>query len=292
MENRPLLSRRVHGALTRHHSVAIVRMTWSYLGYMFRSGPFKDLLVKFGVDPRSDSKYRIYQSVSFQAPEQRRGNKKRYGQPEADTDSEQLPKTYMFDGIGVYLDSRVWQFCDITDPMLRKWLDTAVLNDEFEPSVVGWYGTGTIAILRQVMREKIIKFLQGEPVDNDLYAECKSHWIDHVTEFNIDLTHPNVLVDPAVSAVLSSCRGRAIAMAKEVISDRRRRGLLDLPSTMATASDQGRLTNDQLRALIDSVEDFDIDLGDEIIEDEDDLEDDDEMDLEHEDEIIESIEVE
>jgi general transcription factor 3C polypeptide 5 (transcription factor C subunit 1) len=247
---RPLLARRVQAAVTQEESEQVLRRTWPYTGYMFRTGPFKNLLIRFGVDPRADPKYRIYQGLTFQLPETRIGNKKRYGQPS----DEKPPKTYDFDGFGAYLDARVWQLCDISDPILSRWIQDAQVNDECEPSVIGWYGTGTLAILRTIIKDKLVRFTQGELPDNDLYEEVKSHWRDHVTENNIDLTYPAQPVEPDVGALLTIARSKAIIMAKEIGVDRQRKGL-------QTTMDSGVNLLDVSDSSEDS-DDLDLDMGD------------------------------
>jgi general transcription factor 3C polypeptide 5 (transcription factor C subunit 1) len=131
LEKRPVMSRRVQMSVTGSPTEMILRAAWAYLGYMFKSGPFKDTLIKFGVDPRTDSKYRGYQSIAIQVPESEHGNRKRYGR--AGTASKK-PRTYVFDGKGVYVDGKVWQVCDISDPLLKRLAQDASVVEEYEVS--------------------------------------------------------------------------------------------------------------------------------------------------------------
>lgn len=134
LRTRPVMSRRVQMALIQPANEDVLKRCWAYLGYMFRSGPFKDVLIAFGVDPRSDPKYRIYQSVSIQIPDSNPSRTKWFG--EEDVDGEQGPKeSYIFDGAGVYVDGRVWQVCDVTDPQLKGYLDLAAVAKEFDVSL-------------------------------------------------------------------------------------------------------------------------------------------------------------
>lgn len=135
---RPLLSRRVQLAIVTPGTDDQLKRVWAYLGYMFRSGPFKDVLIAFGVDPRSDPKYRIYQSVTIQVSNTRERKKHRYGEPPPEpTDSQ--PQTYVFDGLGVHLDGRVWQVCDVTDPQLKAYMESVSISDEFDVSLKPLY---------------------------------------------------------------------------------------------------------------------------------------------------------
>jgi general transcription factor 3C polypeptide 5 (transcription factor C subunit 1) len=129
---RPVMSRRVQMALAQPSNEDVLKRCWAYLGYMFRSGPFKDVLIAFGVDPRSDPKYRIYQSVSIQIPDSSRDRNKWFGEEE-DVDREPgSAKSYIFDGSMVNVEGRVWQVCDVTDPQLKSYLDRATISEEFD----------------------------------------------------------------------------------------------------------------------------------------------------------------
>jgi general transcription factor 3C polypeptide 5 (transcription factor C subunit 1) len=132
LKTRPVMSRRVQNVLGKPATEDILKRCWAYLGYMFRTGPFRDVLITFGVDPRSDPKYRIYQSISIQIPEGR--GKDRFGEEDLDSD-DGIQKTYIFDGRGVYIDGRVWQICDVTDRVLKKHMDGASIQDEFDVCV-------------------------------------------------------------------------------------------------------------------------------------------------------------
>jgi general transcription factor 3C polypeptide 5 (transcription factor C subunit 1) len=131
LESRPIMSRRVQMSVTGHPTEIILRSSWAYLGYMFKSGPFKDTLIKFGVDPRTDPMYRKYQSIAIQVPETGHSNKKRYGRPEQ---TSKRPKTYIFDGKSVYVDGKVWQICDISDPLLKRVIRQSKPVEEYEVS--------------------------------------------------------------------------------------------------------------------------------------------------------------
>ena len=134
LRTRPVMSRRVQIGLVQPANEDVLKRCWAYVGYMFRSGPFKDVLIAFGVDPRSDPKYRIYQSVSIQIPDSSSSNTQWFG--EEVVDREESPrKSYIFDGTGVYVDGRVWQVCDVTDPQLKGYLDHASVAKEFDVSM-------------------------------------------------------------------------------------------------------------------------------------------------------------
>jgi len=68
LAKRPILTRRAAMNLCKIPPTAdaLFKNATEYVGYAFSSGPWKDTLIKFGIDPRTSPDYRIYQSLSFQ----------------------------------------------------------------------------------------------------------------------------------------------------------------------------------------------------------------------------------
>jgi general transcription factor 3C polypeptide 5 (transcription factor C subunit 1) len=132
LERRPVMVRRVQvnfsGARGGEEKYA-----WAYLGYTFREGPFKDALVKFGVDPRSHPKYREYQTFSLQIPEvEKRTRLLRLQGVRKGLLGRQ--DTHIFDGNEFFTDGKVWQVCDMRDPVLRRIIKNATVSEEYEVS--------------------------------------------------------------------------------------------------------------------------------------------------------------
>lgn len=136
LEERPIWTRR---ALRNHLSEAdwniigsnAARYIYQYVGYLWASGPWRDAIVKFGIDPREDPKYRIYQTTMFIIePVPRRP--KENGDPSSgySTTKPRSRESHLFDGKSITLDGKVWQVCDITDPQLASILSTSNLRDE------------------------------------------------------------------------------------------------------------------------------------------------------------------
>ena len=135
MDERPIVTRRVIGNLISEYHDSRLRVAYPYVGYSFRKGPWKDSIIKYGVDPRSDPKYRFYQTVLF----------KLFTGDESDSDtteslkegrksnSGQLKtKSHIFDGKTIHRDGKVWQVCDIKDPLLEGILNTEELRKKCE----------------------------------------------------------------------------------------------------------------------------------------------------------------
>jgi general transcription factor 3C polypeptide 5 (transcription factor C subunit 1) len=143
LDKRPMMQRRVYSNIFKGDHEMELKRAAGYVGYTFSSGPFKDVLIKFGVDPRSDPKYRFYQAVAFQIPAEghsapddpgsymntrggkrvSRGVKKRW-----------VEGTHLFDGSKFYRDGKIWQVCDITEPFLKALMETAEVRSSCDVS--------------------------------------------------------------------------------------------------------------------------------------------------------------
>lgn len=104
---------------------------YQYVGYFFDSGPWRDAIVKFGVDPRQDPSLRIYQTMMFLLDKEchdqnrRKERKSRFGPSKL-----ARKDTHIFDGEKISLDGKVWQVCDIKDPLLKSILTTTDIRED------------------------------------------------------------------------------------------------------------------------------------------------------------------
>lgn len=146
-----------------------------YVGYMFDGGPWGLAIIRFGVDPRRDSKYRIYQTTLFQIETEPVG--RRHGESENQTrrDMEiarnmgERADSHMFDGKKVYAEGKVWQLCDVTDPLLAQLIATTELRDRCHLWYDGWYYNAWLAKIKAIMRQKIMAIRKGESVDDAMF---------------------------------------------------------------------------------------------------------------------------
>jgi general transcription factor 3C polypeptide 5 (transcription factor C subunit 1) len=110
----------------KDHWRPIIRFALPYLCFMFRSGPFRDAYVLFGIDPRKESKWARYQTSTFYF---------RDGKDKPKTESvEQLlneRKNHLFTGKEMESQISGYLFEDILDPMLRKLIDESPLREKF-----------------------------------------------------------------------------------------------------------------------------------------------------------------
>ena len=135
-EARPIWTRRaLQNQLRTEEWRTIGKHVYQYVGYMFRSGPWREAVIKYGVDPRKDPRYRVYQTMMFQFDTERkaikerakgteRGGARRKGEVPAATN------THIFDGSTVHTDGKVWQVCDISDPFIQQMLATKNIRQE------------------------------------------------------------------------------------------------------------------------------------------------------------------
>ena len=141
LDERPIWTRRALSNQIRHPEWnALNKHVYQYVGYMFRSGPWRESLVKFGVDPRSHSCYRVYQTLMFQfdatgSSYQRPKRPNMLRRPRGGVRQSRKvrdEKSHVFDGVNLGMDGKVWQVCDITDPMLQLLLATTNLRNQCE----------------------------------------------------------------------------------------------------------------------------------------------------------------
>ena len=234
---RPAWTRRgLRNSLTTHEQRLALRHAIPYIGYIFRSGPWRDAIVKLGHDPRSSPDYRIYQTAMFRIlprdPEVARDGGRRHAVPRgpevagidplaaaSSTTTTTAPDgsvsttppvststSHIFTGQPpLPRDGRMWMFCDITDPCLRSLLfstntpststPTSDVVDEPPPNFLrqtcetitdGWYGSGTLAKTKTIMRAKIHALAtQDAPTDDAAeFTRIIESFPDHVDDSN------------------------------------------------------------------------------------------------------------
>ncbi|KAF1812178.1 hypothetical protein P152DRAFT_482228 [Eremomyces bilateralis CBS 781.70] len=222
LEERPIISRRVALNMIDQDAGYFQRYAWAYLGYVFKAGPWKDSLIKFGLDPRKDPKYRIYQSIGFTFnskdinPEGTGVSWPWQGArpgPAAQKPNEDDRTTHQFDGKTVSLTGKRWQLCDITDPLLRKILDTAPILETPDLNAGGFYQNGTIAVVRAIMRDKIDTILVGKPPDDKIYTPFLD-WPARIDDSTLVQTQLPVSVTEKQAYLAARIRGLATTISK------------------------------------------------------------------------------
>ncbi|KJX96300.1 hypothetical protein TI39_contig677g00006 [Zymoseptoria brevis] len=185
MDERPLITKRVAINALPTISESIFKEATQYVGYSFRAGPWRDSLIRYGVDPRKDPKYRFYQTMMFQvdreafkhapeslktpdgalAPEHKSLWARTLRHSKAD------PSTHIFDGKNITANGKTWQVCDVTDPVVHALFHTEEIRTECDVYQWGWYWNGTMSKARTIMKDKMRYLFAGqEPPEEDYKA--------------------------------------------------------------------------------------------------------------------------
>jgi general transcription factor 3C polypeptide 5 (transcription factor C subunit 1) len=204
---RPIWTKRaVVNRVSHSPRLYLMRQALPFVGYRFKGGPFRDAIIKYGLDPRKDPKYRMYQTIYFVLYE---GEKRPQGTPWQDprTSMNISKKTrkkmdasgHFFDGKTLILDGRLWQMCDVTDPLLAKLIRDAPVRPEFEPDNEGWFFNGTIAKIKAIMRAKLLAIRAGMKLnDEDFTAALEvPDFVPNRLAKQISVPVPNVKLSTA-----------------------------------------------------------------------------------------------
>jgi len=203
-KKRPVATRHVlynHMGWTKRDKL---REVIPYVGYFFTTGPFRECLVKYGVDPRSDPKYRHYQTLYFITA-------RKSGLIKVGTEvfarirdlltftQKRLVEACKFDGKTKPMSGNIYQMCDITDPTIRKILDTEDIRTDCAPTTQGWYHIGTWARAQIILRDKVAQLLDDKQVDESRYERI-SQWPDLFDPDEMRKTYAHEIHNPAMHA--------------------------------------------------------------------------------------------
>ncbi|KAJ3482169.1 hypothetical protein NLG97_g7639 [Lecanicillium saksenae] len=214
-EDRPIWTRR---SLLNHLGKKLdswneLKKYLNYAAYQFKGGPWRDCVVPYGLDPRTHPKYREYQTVMFKLTKHKRPQGpaavRTYRRPEK-VEERQAPAgatSHIFDGETYDTDGKVWQVCDITDPLLRELLDGAAVRPTWDISS-GWYHGGLWAKVKAIMKTKLVGIRFGRQLSrHDFSATLQFGDMTppRSTSSNFHLPLPNLrLTDEELTAL----RGR------------------------------------------------------------------------------------
>ncbi|KAI1654887.1 hypothetical protein F4813DRAFT_368800 [Daldinia decipiens] len=166
MDERSIWTRRaILNRITGDFSDSVLRIALQLIGYQFRGGPWRDAFIKYGVDPRPDPSFRIYQTLAFKLERNIVGTKKipwevvRKGQTKRR--SRENSNSHLWNGEDYSTDGKFWQVCDITDPFVRGIIDRAPLRDTCDLKDSGWYHKGTWSKVKMVMKVKMVAIKRG-----------------------------------------------------------------------------------------------------------------------------------
>ncbi|KAK3365981.1 RNA polymerase III transcription factor IIIC subunit-domain-containing protein [Lasiosphaeria ovina] len=163
-------------------SGSLVRHCLQYAGYQFKGGPWRDALVRYGLDPRSDPKYRVYQTLIFKLHKTRIGTVGRSWQSvrrnevgvtnfgkywQEIGDDQALRDTHIFTGEAFSTDGKVWQVCDITDPLLAQLFSNAEVRPECDVEISGFYHRVLWSVAKAIMKCKMLAIRFNRSLTDD-----------------------------------------------------------------------------------------------------------------------------
>ena len=170
LADRPIATKRVIANHLHEFSDDVWKEATQWVGYMFSAGPWRDCLIRYGVDPRTDPIYRNYQPLMFQLDRKTLGIFDNRPTTYRGLDAREDPHTsHIFDGETMPANVKTFQVCDITDPFLRKILDATELPQRCDIHHNGWFYSGTLAKVRLIMREKARCLLTGQELAHAEY---------------------------------------------------------------------------------------------------------------------------
>jgi len=214
-EQRPAWTRRaIRNHLKSDEQQTLLRHAVPYVGYIFRSGAWRDAIIKLGVDPRTSPEYRHYQTFMFrvagpneeQARDTTEGRHRTHRRQESENGTSSpgsgQADSHIFTGqLPLIRDGRIWMACDLKDPLLHSILyppnaPPDFLCSECVPVSNGWFGNGTLGKVKAIMRAKLAALMEDR-VAPDSEFERIVQFPDHASS-EADLVH--FTVDPATSS--------------------------------------------------------------------------------------------
>ena len=179
LQRRPIITRHLLYNTIGWDKRDRLRQAAVYCGYFFATGPWREALITWGVDPRTNPVFRRYQTVSFLSYK-KTGTARhhhtfdKHVKTLARRDPASLKNQHVFDGEHVSTTGNLFQFCDITDPFIRQILDTDEIRETCAPTLQGWYHIGTWAKATVILKDKMNCILGGERPDNAIYERIQS----------------------------------------------------------------------------------------------------------------------
>lgn len=171
--HRPVITRHMLYNRLGWHLRDKLRQAAIYCGYFFESGPWREALIRWQVDPRSDPRYRMFQTVSFlsyhKTGARHYTHYDKLVQRLTQTNPGELVDQHKFDGKHVSSTGNLFQFCDISDPLIRGILDTKDIRKTCAPTSQGWYHAGTWAKATVILKDKMNRILAEGQADDSLY---------------------------------------------------------------------------------------------------------------------------
>ncbi|KAI8637625.1 RNA polymerase III transcription factor IIIC subunit-domain-containing protein [Parasitella parasitica] len=146
-----------------------------HIAYTFQTGPWRECWVKYGINPKSNPKYYIYQQIDIRRI-YKEGQTKRaiYRKTRASSTAKsevprQMPNQHVFDGKIVPGASCMYQICDLTDPDFTP----ITHNQDYIKQYSTKYGGFFYKCVFERLRKKL-KLKYGELVDTGSAAPAQN----------------------------------------------------------------------------------------------------------------------
>lgn len=151
-EERPIWLRRALEYNLPKISQSLLKQALPHVSYSFRGGPWRSSLVKFGVDPRTDPKYRMYQTRFFR-------NIGKDEQEELRRRRRNGPLPYEFDGKHAPIGS-LFQWCDIIETQIKDLIENCPIREVCD-IVDGWFVGAEYVRIIDLLKAKMIAATKG-----------------------------------------------------------------------------------------------------------------------------------
>ncbi|KAA1067927.1 tau 95 subunit of transcription factor TFIIIC [Puccinia graminis f. sp. tritici] len=181
-EQRPIWSRMAF----QHHLTPIDlryirqnKVILAHYCYLFSDGPFRELLIRFGYDPRLIPEARFYQRMSLRNVDRKEAKdkltlklmKKPITRSDtAENATSDALRDHIFDGLELHQSVGTYQLCDITDPLLVSLINSTKGVLPKCDVRTGWFTSNAIEQIRSILRRKFHALLDEQRVVKDI--EC------------------------------------------------------------------------------------------------------------------------
>lgn len=171
----------------------VLKQALPYVSYIYKSGPWRFCNIQFGVDPKLDKAFWVYQSEYFRIPNLQislklNNNQKRIVPltlTNKSSENIKISETLFFNGQSIP-STVTYQVGDISDPVILKLLESHMKefgNDffrEYPDFQDGWLNKQTIETIRRVVRYKLGKIvkeaaIESSKVDKLINTDYREH---------------------------------------------------------------------------------------------------------------------
>eukprot|EP00917_Polyrhabdina_sp_WS-2016_P002316 GHVP01005011.1.p1 GENE.GHVP01005011.1~~GHVP01005011.1.p1 ORF type:complete len:407 (-),score=77.80 GHVP01005011.1:1327-2547(-) len=184
---RPILSRSYLNETILNLDHIQAKKILKYFGYYYKDGPWRACWVKYGISPKEDPKYRIYQTIFTQ-----HDHLKDLVEPLSRKEDRHL-----FDGEHLSIPLHFIQYCDLIHPEFISYLE----SQETDLGITfrdGWYKEGTKDVLKDLLKNKI-KYILKENLKKRIPRTLKDAIITYLHSVEIQVEDRSDSDSPASS---------------------------------------------------------------------------------------------